>query len=367
MNPAEAALERRYRRLLRCYPPAHRAVHEREMLDVLMTAAPNGQLWPELVEVASLLWGAFRLWLRGSGAGERSWRDVLAVFTVAGPLVLFAAMLIGGFVSNYHWATMPSNQYGMHHSADWRYQHALAFANWSTLAWLVSPASAGLPVLTLVAWMRLRRTAITVCVLAIALNAIALARSAAGWSAQLVFHSGPQPIYLQLIDPVQVLQTGIFIAELVALLASAGPRRGRELLGRRQLRCLALAGLAFGIWVTAAGLPPGTPSRPIVAAMLSGTVLLVVMLRRPLSTRIGRRLMLVFLLAAYPLSVYMVLQVGYSGLLPQPVTDWLAIAVPLAAIAGLVLSGLGGVRGVAGKMRRPTSPTAGPGPGSDGA
>ena len=34
-----AALERRYRRLLRCYPPGHRQVHREEMLGVLLATA----------------------------------------------------------------------------------------------------------------------------------------------------------------------------------------------------------------------------------------------------------------------------------------------------------------------------------------
>jgi hypothetical protein len=41
-----AALERRYRRLLRCYPPSHRAVHQEEMLGVLLAAARPGQRTP---------------------------------------------------------------------------------------------------------------------------------------------------------------------------------------------------------------------------------------------------------------------------------------------------------------------------------
>ena len=39
-DPAGAAvLERRYRCVLRCYPPAHREVHREEMLGVLLATA----------------------------------------------------------------------------------------------------------------------------------------------------------------------------------------------------------------------------------------------------------------------------------------------------------------------------------------
>ena len=41
-----AALERRYRRLLRCYPPGHRQVHQEEMLGVLLATARPGQRAP---------------------------------------------------------------------------------------------------------------------------------------------------------------------------------------------------------------------------------------------------------------------------------------------------------------------------------
>ena len=37
-----AELERRYRRLLRCYPPSHSEVHREEMLGVLLAAARPG-------------------------------------------------------------------------------------------------------------------------------------------------------------------------------------------------------------------------------------------------------------------------------------------------------------------------------------
>ena len=54
-DPAGAAvLERRYRRLLRCYPPAHRAVHREEMLGVLLATARPGQRTPGLVQTVNL-------------------------------------------------------------------------------------------------------------------------------------------------------------------------------------------------------------------------------------------------------------------------------------------------------------------------
>jgi hypothetical protein len=50
-----AALERRYRRLLRCYPPGHRQVHREEMLGVLLATARPGQRTPGAGQTVNLV------------------------------------------------------------------------------------------------------------------------------------------------------------------------------------------------------------------------------------------------------------------------------------------------------------------------
>jgi hypothetical protein len=57
-----ADLERRYRRLLRCYPRGFRREHESEMLSVLMAGAETQQERPRLGEAADLIRSA--LWIR---------------------------------------------------------------------------------------------------------------------------------------------------------------------------------------------------------------------------------------------------------------------------------------------------------------
>ena len=47
-----AALERRYRRLLRCYPPGHRQVHREEMLGVLLAASTSSLLDISVLTIA---------------------------------------------------------------------------------------------------------------------------------------------------------------------------------------------------------------------------------------------------------------------------------------------------------------------------
>jgi hypothetical protein len=57
-----ADLERRYRRLLTCYPHAFRHEHEQEILAVLMAGADDRQQRPRLGEAANLIKHA--LWMR---------------------------------------------------------------------------------------------------------------------------------------------------------------------------------------------------------------------------------------------------------------------------------------------------------------
>jgi hypothetical protein len=57
-----AELERRYRRLLACYPRAFRREHEQEIVSVLMAGADEGQRRPGLGEAADLVRSA--IWMR---------------------------------------------------------------------------------------------------------------------------------------------------------------------------------------------------------------------------------------------------------------------------------------------------------------
>ncbi len=74
-------LERRYRRLLVCYPRAFRREHEQEMLAVLMAGASEGQQRPGPGEAADLIQNAIRMHLRPRVSHSQ-------------PTVLWAARLI---------------------------------------------------------------------------------------------------------------------------------------------------------------------------------------------------------------------------------------------------------------------------------
>jgi hypothetical protein len=72
---ARPQLEQRYRRLLACYPRAFRAVHEDEMLVVLMASAPSGRRRPGTADSANLIAHALLMRLR-----PRAPRSVPTVF-----------------------------------------------------------------------------------------------------------------------------------------------------------------------------------------------------------------------------------------------------------------------------------------------
>ena len=99
-----ADLERRYRRLLACYPRAFRHEHEQEMLAVLMTGADEGQERPGLGEAADLFRSA--IWMRLRPVVRRSQPTVFwavrlmyfcAVFKLLGVPILPATRGSGAY------------------------------------------------------------------------------------------------------------------------------------------------------------------------------------------------------------------------------------------------------------------------------
>jgi hypothetical protein len=83
-------LERRYRRLLACYPRAFRREHEQEMLMVLLACAGEDRQRPGAADSVDLLWHG--LWLRLRPATKPS---VPSVFWGVRLMVLAAALDVG--------------------------------------------------------------------------------------------------------------------------------------------------------------------------------------------------------------------------------------------------------------------------------
>ncbi len=96
-----ANLERRYRRLLKCFPARYRREHEQEIVSVLMAGAEDGQRWPRLVEAADLLRSATSMRLRNRWRTSWAWeyrhrRVIVPVRVLSGIwLVALTAILYG--------------------------------------------------------------------------------------------------------------------------------------------------------------------------------------------------------------------------------------------------------------------------------
>lgn len=97
-----AALERRYRALLACYPADHRRTYGEEMIGVLLTSAPEGTTRPSIADTADLIGGGIRARSRrlrsADGGSGGAWRDALAALSILAP-VLVLAQLASNYVS----------------------------------------------------------------------------------------------------------------------------------------------------------------------------------------------------------------------------------------------------------------------------
>lgn len=88
----QATLERRYRRLLACYPRAFRRENEEEILAVLLACAQDGQQQPGLAASADLIKGAMRAWLRPAPGQPRNVRMAIRLM-YAGVAAHLAALV----------------------------------------------------------------------------------------------------------------------------------------------------------------------------------------------------------------------------------------------------------------------------------
>ena len=89
---SQEILERRYRRLLACYPYAYRAAYGEEMLAVALAAARPGARWPDPGEAADLIFTGLRRRLGSvrQASLDPTWRDAAGIAAVIGPIVMAA-------------------------------------------------------------------------------------------------------------------------------------------------------------------------------------------------------------------------------------------------------------------------------------
>jgi hypothetical protein len=87
---AAEVLERRYRRLLACYPPAYRAANAEEMLGVALAGSSAGRRTPEFGEAVSLIASGIGKRVGGTRTGyhDLAWQEAGAVLTIVGSIVL---------------------------------------------------------------------------------------------------------------------------------------------------------------------------------------------------------------------------------------------------------------------------------------
>jgi hypothetical protein len=222
--PEPAALERRYRRLLRCYPPSHREAHREEMLGVLLAAARPGQRTPGLGQAVNLAACGLVIRVRripgwlAAGAGQ----DALAVVSLIAPAVVLILLALGrGAMDATAAARVPF----------WTLLPVLPSLGESVvvLAWLA---------VVLLGLTGRRRTAAAIASISLTIAWLAVLTA----SVQGGIVPGPGGL-------IQFPAAGfnVVLASLAAcsLALSPGPRRGLAIVGWRRA-CLMIAGLSAG-------------------------------------------------------------------------------------------------------------------------
>jgi hypothetical protein len=101
-----ADLERRYRRLLKCFPARYRREHEREILSVLMAGAAEGQRRPGLADSADLLMSAiFMRWREVTRQPRWQWerRHPRLIIRVRVAIGIWLLVLGGILLGEHYW------------------------------------------------------------------------------------------------------------------------------------------------------------------------------------------------------------------------------------------------------------------------
>jgi hypothetical protein len=225
-DPERAALEGRYRRLLRCYPPGHREVHREEMLGVLLAAARPGQRAPGVRQTVNLV--ACGLAIRARRAlAAGPWQDALAVVSLIVPVlmliiaVLDCVLAVREAVNEAAFARVPVWQ---------------LFSFVPQIGGPAIVAAAWLAVVLLVRTGRRRSAAaIVFALLAVDLTDLLtlLMYRAGAWS-------GGLPLFVGTVGGGPVVLVSLAACSLAF---SAGPRPGLAIAGKRRA-CLMIASLS---------------------------------------------------------------------------------------------------------------------------
>lgn len=122
-------LERRYRRLLKCFPARYRHEHEQELLSVLMAGATEGQRRPGLADSADLLMSAiFMRWREMTRQPRWRWerRHPLLIIRVR-VAIGFWLLVAGGILvgKGYWWGVLMVAPAALHFYLAYRVRRAV--------------------------------------------------------------------------------------------------------------------------------------------------------------------------------------------------------------------------------------------------
>jgi hypothetical protein len=310
-------LEVRYRRLLRWFPRDHRDRHGEEMLGVLLAAAPTGKDRPGLAGTADLLWSALRMRVRPGRAlsDPAGWRDALAMFSFVAPVLTLIATGLSYATSNLLSEALGggSLSFGVPGLANWN--PAVVHPVIATILYVIVYGQA---VVALLALLGLRRCAAAAAVV------LLLYFAATG----ITFVPFRAPVQLILADATSlILPLIVLVTEIVALLASPGPRHGRRLMRPGHwavagLVVLPLAAYHFADYGGGELWQAGSAVRAILT--LAPAVLLAMIAAAWLASPAGKRFAVLLAILGYPL-----VQTFVYRYVPSAVTSHLPFEVGL--------------------------------------
>ena len=332
----EGSLERRYRRLLAWYPQPYRSEQEEEILAVLMAGAERGQRRPRLAEAADVIKSAvgMRLWPARSGPEQRDLADGLAVFSLVAPLFLLAVDVLQVALP-YRLPGAPFLPPVLAHRE---------IGGMSLLRVHFFDIAVGCEVLIAALVLLGQRL---LALLAIPATVIFWAASS-WWIPALPY-------------PLQLITAGVFLLEMAALLASPGPRRGRELVTwRHGVVLLAAAGAfqGFALWYAATNRPIfAWTAHPVTAAyVITGIALAAAAVVLAVVFHLNRYFLLVFAAACYPCAMQLAFSAFRTNLLGRPTPAHLAVLFLPPVLFVLVLVGTAEMRARAQVPAKPASP-----------
>jgi hypothetical protein len=129
MTNAAADLERRYRRLLKCFPARYRREHEREILSVLMAGAAAGQRRPGVADSADLVLSAiFMRWREVTRQPRWRWERRHPRLIIRGRVAIGIWLLVVGGIllsDGYWWGALMVAPAGLHFYLAYRLRHAV--------------------------------------------------------------------------------------------------------------------------------------------------------------------------------------------------------------------------------------------------